>query len=242
MNGAGLALLRSAGRRAARSRHQAQRRRSTTGTCPPPSTTAAAGSTAMSPSWFAEYACDRGPALDDRVAMWATLNEPWVVTDGGYLHGALAPGHRNLFETPIATHNLLRAHGAGMQAYRAAGGKQAGLVVNLEPKYPASQLPGRSRRDPPRRCLHEPPVPRSGLPGPLSRGAGRDLRRGLARHFRPAISTLISAADRLRWASTTTPAAWHAHDPKAWPVRRRAGAPAAAPYTEMDWEVYPRGA
>ena len=31
-------------------------------------------------------------ALDDRVEMWATLNEPWVVTDGGYLHGALAPG------------------------------------------------------------------------------------------------------------------------------------------------------
>ena len=52
-------------------------------------------------------------ALDDRVPMWATLNEPWVVTDGGYLHGALAPGHRNLFEAPIASHNLLRAHGAG---------------------------------------------------------------------------------------------------------------------------------
>ena len=31
-------------------------------------------------------------ALGDRVPMWATLNEPWVVTDGGYLHGALAPG------------------------------------------------------------------------------------------------------------------------------------------------------
>ena len=42
-------------------------------------------------------------ALDDRVKFWATLNEPWVVTDGGYLHGALAPGHRNLFEAPIAS-------------------------------------------------------------------------------------------------------------------------------------------
>ena len=62
--------------------------------------------------WFAEYAQVAFRALDDRMEIWATINEPWVVTDGGYLHGALAPGHRNLFETPIASHNLLRAHGA----------------------------------------------------------------------------------------------------------------------------------
>ena len=61
--------------------------------------------------WFADYAAIMFRKLDDRVKMWATLNEPWVVTDGGYLHGVLAPGHRNRFEAPIATHNLLRAHG-----------------------------------------------------------------------------------------------------------------------------------
>ena len=59
--------------------------------------------------------------LDGRVKKWVTFNEPWVVTDGGYLHGALAPGHRNRFETPIASHNLMRAHGAAVQAYRATG-------------------------------------------------------------------------------------------------------------------------
>ena len=63
--------------------------------------------------WFADYAQRAVRKLDDRVKIWATLNEPWVVTDGGYLHGALAPGHRNRFEAPIAAHNLLRAHGAG---------------------------------------------------------------------------------------------------------------------------------
>ena len=80
-------------------------------------------------------------ALGDRVKMWATLNEPWVVTDAGYLHGSHAPGHESIAETPLASHNLLRAHGAGMQAIRAEGGLQAGLVVNLEPKYPASDRP-----------------------------------------------------------------------------------------------------
>ncbi|HET7232915.1 MAG TPA: GH1 family beta-glucosidase [Longimicrobium sp.] len=91
--------------------------------------------------WFADYAAAVFRKLDDRVPMWATLNEPWVVTDGGYLHGALAPGHRNLFEAPIATHNLMRAHGAAVRAYRAEGRNRIGLVVNLEPKVPASDLP-----------------------------------------------------------------------------------------------------
>ena len=89
--------------------------------------------------WFADYARVMFRALDDRVEMWSTLNEPWVVTDGGYLHGVLAPGHRNLFEAPIASHNLLLAHAAGVEAYRAEGKHRIGLVVNIEPKYPASE-------------------------------------------------------------------------------------------------------
>jgi beta-glucosidase len=89
--------------------------------------------------WFADYATVMFKALDDRVKLWATLNEPWVVTDGGYLHGALAPGHRNRFEAPLASHHLMRSHGKAVQAYRATGRNQIGLVVNIEPKYPASQ-------------------------------------------------------------------------------------------------------
>ncbi len=88
--------------------------------------------------WFADYATILFRALDDRVPLWATLNEPWVVTDGGYLHGALAPGHRNRFEAPLATHRLLCAHGAAVQAYRSEGRHRIGIVVNLEPKHPAS--------------------------------------------------------------------------------------------------------
>jgi len=88
--------------------------------------------------WFADYAGVMFRRLDDRVKLWATLNEPWVVSDGGYLHGALAPGHRNRFEAPIASHHLLRSHGKAVQAYRAIGKHQVGLVVNIEPKYPAS--------------------------------------------------------------------------------------------------------
>jgi beta-glucosidase len=89
--------------------------------------------------WFAEYAEVMFKALDGRVQRWSTLNEPWVVTDGGYLHGALAPGHRSKYEAPIAAHNLMRASGAGIQAYRAHGKHEIGVVFNIEPKYPHSQ-------------------------------------------------------------------------------------------------------
>ena len=90
------------------------------------------------PQWFADYASIVFRRLDDRVALWATLNEPWGVADGGYLHGALAPGHRSPFEAPIVTHHQLCAHGAAVQAYRAEGRHRIGLVVNLEPKVAAS--------------------------------------------------------------------------------------------------------
>ncbi|HEY2798920.1 MAG TPA: family 1 glycosylhydrolase, partial [Thermoanaerobaculia bacterium] len=90
--------------------------------------------------WFADYAAAAARALADRVPMWATLNEPWVIADGGYLVGKLAPGHRNLYEVPIVSHNLLRAHGAAVDALRAeAGAARIGLVVNLEPKHPATE-------------------------------------------------------------------------------------------------------
>jgi beta-glucosidase len=91
-----------------------------------------------SADWFAEYASVVFRKLDGRVQRWTTLNEPWVVADGGYLHGVLAPGHRSRFEAPIVSHNLMRAHGAGVLAYRAEGRHEIGLVVNVEPKYPHS--------------------------------------------------------------------------------------------------------
>jgi beta-glucosidase len=94
--------------------------------------------------WFADYANVMFEALGDRVKMWATINEPWVISDGGYLYGKLAPGHRNLFEAPIASHNILRAHGQAVEVFRsssAANNGRIGLVVNLEPKYPATDSP-----------------------------------------------------------------------------------------------------
>ena len=92
--------------------------------------------------WFADYATIMFERLGDRVPMWATINEPWVIMDGGYMHGKLAPGHRSIYEAPIVSHNVLRAHGRAVQAFRAsadASRSVIGIVVNLEPKYAASE-------------------------------------------------------------------------------------------------------
>src|SRR6185295_3218224 len=49
--------------------------------------------------------------------------------------------HRSAFAAARAGHNLLRAHAAAVEAYRAQGRGRIGIVVNLEPKHPASDRP-----------------------------------------------------------------------------------------------------
>ena len=88
--------------------------------------------------WFADFAAIAFEAFDDRVPLWCTINEPWVIVDAGYLHGVNAPGHTNVYEAPIAAHHVLCAHAEAVRRYRATGRHEIGLVVDLEPKDAAS--------------------------------------------------------------------------------------------------------
>jgi len=91
---------------------------------------------------FADYARLLARALGDRVGLWATLNEPWVVVDAGYLHGVHAPGRHDPAAAMRAAHHLLLAHGAAVRALRAESPRaKVGVVVNIEPKYPAGTDP-----------------------------------------------------------------------------------------------------
>jgi len=188
--------------------------------------------------WFADYATVVVRALGDRVPMWATLNEPWVVTDGGYLHGVLAPGHRSMFETPLASHNLLRAHGAGMQAIRAAGGRQAGLVVNLEPKYPASAEPedlaATRRADAYMNRQYLDPVFHGRYPEELAELFGQAWPAFPADDF-PLIRQPLDFLGINYYTRAVT-----RNDPAAWPARAAKVHQPHHTYTTTDWEVYPR--
>jgi len=189
--------------------------------------------------WFADYAETVYRALDDRVKLWATLNEPWVVTDGGYLHGALAPGHRNLFETPLASHNLLRAHGSAVQAYRAMGKHSIGIVVNIEPKDPASDSPedlaAVVRSDAYMNRQYLEPVFLGRYPDELKDVFGEawpDFPAADLDHIRQPID-FVGVNYYTRKVTR--------NDPSALPVRVSPVRQKQHIYTETDWEVYPQG-
>ena len=91
-----------------------------------------------SSAWFADYAAVLFRQLGDRITSWATFNEPWVIVHEGFVAGTHPPGLQNLLAARSATHNILRGHGMAVQAFRAESKGDIGIVVNLEPKYPAS--------------------------------------------------------------------------------------------------------
>jgi beta-glucosidase len=189
--------------------------------------------------WFAEYAQVMYRKLDDRVKFWATLNEPWVVTDGGYLHGALAPGHRNRFEAPIASHNLLRAHGAAVKAYRAEGRHKIGIVVNLEPKYAASEsaedIAAATRADAYMNRQYLDPVFFGRYPDEM-----KEIFGDAWPEWPAADLELIRQPTDFLGVNYYTRKVVRA-DGRRYPTRAAGVVQPAHRYTDMGWEVYPQG-
>jgi beta-glucosidase len=189
--------------------------------------------------WFADYAERVFRRLGDRVPMWATLNEPWVVVDAGYLHGVHAPGHRSAFEATRAAHNLLRAHGTAVQAYRAHCSGQIGIVVNLEPKVPASarsaDAEAARRADAYMNRFYLDPVLRGGYPDELA-GIFGDAWPEFADDDMLLIRQPLDFVGINFYKRGVT-----RHDPSAWPVGASLEPQPQNPFTILgpDWEVYP---
>lgn len=72
-----------------------------------------------SPEWFYEYASIIAKRYSDRVTNFFTINEPQCFVGLGYRTGVHAPGykmgHKEFF---TSWHNVLKAHGRGVQALR----------------------------------------------------------------------------------------------------------------------------
>jgi beta-glucosidase len=189
--------------------------------------------------WFADYATVVYQALDDRVKLWTTLNEPWVVADGGYMHGVLAPGHRNANEAAIAAHNLMRAHAAGVRAYRAVGRHQIGLVVNIEPKHLAADASPADRHA---SVLADAYMNRQYLDPAIKGTYPEELREvfGPAWPNLPAdeVAALAVPIDFLGLNYYTR--AVVKHDPTGWPVPVVPVKQKGGIYTETGWELHPQ--
>jgi beta-glucosidase len=196
------------------------------------------------PDWFAEYARTVFHRLGDRVAMWATLNEPWVVVDAGYVHGVHAPGIRDLKTAAKVTANLLRAHGKAVQVYRdldvscrAGGGGRIGIVLNLEPKDPASDslsdLLAVHRADAYMNRQFLDPLLLGRFPEELAEVYGPDQPRLSKEDFELLAGSVDFLGINYYTRSVTR------HDEAAAPVRASTVKQPGARYTELDWEVHP---
>ncbi len=91
---------------------------------------------------FADYARALMHRLGDRVASWATLNEPRCAAWVGHYEGRHAPGLQgDLPATLAAAHHQLLGHGLAVQALRAERPQaRLGIVLDLKPHTPASPL------------------------------------------------------------------------------------------------------
>ena len=188
--------------------------------------------------WFGDYAEAVFRRLDDRVRHWATVNEPWVIADGGYLHGALAPGHSSHYEAVLASHNLLRASAAAVRRYRAVGRHAIGLVVNLEPKYPHSRDPrdlqATRRADAYMNRQYLDPAILGRYPAEMAEIFGDAWTEPPQRDAETLDEPLDFIGVNYYTRGVTRYAA------NAWPLHAETVRQPGSTYTETGWEVYPR--
>ena len=90
---------------------------------------------------LADFAGIAATRLADRVPLWITLNEPFVVTALGYALGVHAPGRTLMLDALPTAHHQLLGHGLAAAALRASGARQVAIANNYAPAWAASDSP-----------------------------------------------------------------------------------------------------
>jgi beta-glucosidase len=89
--------------------------------------------------WFADYGRVMFDRLGDRVRMWTTHNEPYVIAFLGYAEANMAPGIADYSQAFQVSHHLLLAHGKAVQVFREGGYQgEIGIVLDVQRYEPAS--------------------------------------------------------------------------------------------------------
>ena len=189
--------------------------------------------------WFAEYAAVLYREFDDRIPLWATINEPWVIVDQGYVEAGHAPGHRDWAEAAAVSKNLMLSHGAAVSAYRAIGKHEIGLVVNLVPIHAASNSEAdrqaANRLDAYFNRQFLDPVLLGEVANELPEMFGSAWPEWTAAELKEIRQPIdfVGINYYLRLVVQD--------DPSSGPARAKAVRQVDAPHTEMGWEIYPQG-
>ena len=190
---------------------------------------------------FADYAAAVVERLGDRVASYATLNEPWCSAFLGYGTGEHAPGQRDVEAVQRAVHHLLLAHGLALPRMRAAAPRaEHGIVLNFTPAYP--RRPG-DARDSEAARRHEVANHQVFL-GPLIDGAyPTEVRAhavGAGYPIADGDMELIAAPLDFLGVNYYTRCIVSDEGGARWPAVATARSEGAE-HTAMGWEVYPDG-
>jgi len=182
--------------------------------------------------YFVDYTHAVVEKLGDRVASWATLNEPFVSASLGYRTGDHAPGRTSLNDSFAAAHHLLLAHGMAMPVIREhAPNSQAGIVLNFTPSFPYSDseedIKANEATDAFENRWYVEPIAGKGYPQRGVELLGWEQKEIQAGDLE-IIATPIDFLGVNYYTRQT----------------RRAGstpAPQTLPVTDMGWEIYPQG-
>jgi beta-glucosidase len=189
--------------------------------------------------WFADYARLLFDRLADRVPMWSTLNEPFMISHAGYVDGSHAPGHHSVAEAAAVARHLLLAHGAAVRVFRGIARGSIGLVVNLEPKHPASDaaadVAAAQRADAYMNLQYLDPVLLRRWPDELEAILG-PASRAPSDAERAQIAEPIDFVGVNYYSRGIT-----RHDPSDVPAMAPRVPADGRPMTSTGWEVYPEG-
>jgi len=195
-------------------------------------------------AWFESYAIAMFSTFGDRVKLWFTHNEPWVVAWAGHYLGRHAPGMTDLNAAVRVTHHLNLSHARAVQAYRLhpQGTGKIGAVLNLYPMVAASEREedraAALRADGYHNRLFLDPVLRGSYPSDLSAifeaaGAALPIEADDLATLAEAKSDFLGVNYYFRKV---------VQHGKGHPLLDFAETkPLGAPYTAMDWEVWPEG-
>ena len=133
----------------------------------------------------------------------------------------------------------MRAHGSAVKAYREMGRHQIGIVVNIEPKYPASQsqadLDATRRADAYMNRQYLDPIFLGAYPQELKQMFGEAWPDWPAADFELIGQKLDFVGINYYTRSVVR------DEPSNWPLKVAPVRQAQATYTETGWEVFPQG-
>ncbi|HYU77286.1 MAG TPA: GH1 family beta-glucosidase [Ktedonobacteraceae bacterium] len=190
---------------------------------------------------FANYTDIVSRRLGNRVQKWITLNEPYVSTFMGHETGVMAPGLKDPRLAWQVSHHLLLGHGLAVPILRANSGPQArvGITLSLTPTYAATtsaedQLAAQFVDGKMNRWFLD-PVFKGSYPSDLL-----TLLGDMAPKTEAGDAGIIAAPLDFLGVNNYYRAII-SQGPGGIPDGIKQIRPEGAEFTEMGWEVYPRG-